>query len=253
MSLHNQYKENILLVQNKLQETLDAVLHFKEIIIKAQRYELAVDLSQTEKNLLRIKKEFDKSFHPFRIKHGHIPLIYIHGLNSDATSRKFLNIKEHFSSLFDVCCVEWRNDTDISTLISLFGEKYKYRDNLVVIGDSTGGNFAYQFKERRKAKGEKTVLLLLNPLLDFEQRRTDVHPFPENVKRYLLKITSPEDVFLLIADHDEIINHDYLTEKPLLNTEILQVNDSHRLSKFLEHIGELERYILSQIQRSATP
>lgn len=247
MTHQEQLRQNINIVKNKLDETLATIAEFKQLAIKRQHYELAAGFRHTEKQLEKARDEFQKNFHPFRLKHGDIALLYFHGLNSDKTSRKFLNLQEHFSAYLNIYCIEWNNNTDIADLLNSIEENFRFREKMVVIGDSTGANFAYQLKERRKNTGKKTALILLNPLLNFEKRQKNIHPFPEKLNPYLAQITAPEDVFLIVSKNDNILNHDYLLQKPFVNSQVLQVNDNHRLSKFKDYISELEEYITTQI------
>lgn len=66
-----------------------------------------------------------------------IDLLYFHGLGSNKESRKFKLIKNAFDSSDGCFCVEWRNDTDISGLLTDLWSLYKDKEELVLIGDST--------------------------------------------------------------------------------------------------------------------
>lgn len=76
-------------------------------------------------------------------------LLYIHGLGSDRHSRKFINLKEYFKDRFSYDFIEWNNDSTISVLLVEAEAKLENVENPILIGDSTGANFAYQLRERR--------------------------------------------------------------------------------------------------------
>ncbi len=80
----------------------------------------------------------------------HTTLIYIHGFGSDRNSRKFLNLKDYFGEQYNYDFIEWDNDSDIKSLIQDKFLKYKNESNLIIVGDSTGANFAYQLQNLRK-------------------------------------------------------------------------------------------------------
>lgn len=169
-------------------------------------------------------------------------LLYLHGLNSDSNSRKYLNLKEYFKDEFEFDCLEWKNDDDISALLENAEKKYENDTYLILFGDSTGANFAYQLHNYRKLKGQNSVLILSSPLLDVSKRIANFE-FPEPLKKYLKKIDNPTDAMIIVPVHDELIDHSWLYEKTFKNTELLRVNDSHRLPNFKNYLLEIEKYI----------
>ena len=76
-------------------------------------------------------------------------LLYIHGLGSDRNSRKLVNIKDFFENQFEYNFVEWNNDSDLSALLNEAQKWLTTEPNvqIVLVGDSTGANFAYQLRE----------------------------------------------------------------------------------------------------------
>ncbi|MFA7615084.1 MAG: hypothetical protein WCY16_00715 [Weeksellaceae bacterium] len=168
--------------------------------------------------------------------------LYFHGLNSDSNSRKYLNLKEYFQKEFEFDCLEWKNDDYISILLDNAEKNYENHEDLILFGDSTGANFTYQLRERRKEKGLKSILILSSPLLDKSKRIADF-PFPKQLKKYLAKIENPENAFIIAPEHDELIDHSWLFKKTFKNTEILKVNDSHRLPNFKEYLPQIRDYI----------
>ena len=174
-------------------------------------------------------------------------LLYIHGLGSDRNSRKFVNIKEYFKEQFNYNFVEWNNDSDISLLLDEAEKwlKCEPEDQIVLVGDSTGANFAYQLRERLKENNIKSILVLTSPLLNIENRTSDFE-FPKNILPQLWKIEHPEDALIIATKKDEILNQNPLFEKSLKNVKLIDVADSHRLLKFENYLSDIENYIQSK-------
>lgn len=171
-----------------------------------------------------------------------LKLIYFHGLNSDSGSRKFLELKKYFRKDFESICIEWKNDDNIEEIIEQSDITFNEEQPIVIIGDSTGANFAYQLRELRKTQRIKSILILLSPLLIFE-KKTSTFSFPENVKNYLWNIKNPEDAMIVFSITDEIIDFHFLNEKTIKNVQLLNVNDTHRLENFSEYIPMISNYI----------
>ena len=174
-------------------------------------------------------------------------LLYIHGLGSDRNSRKFLHLKDYFKDQFQYNFVEWNNDSDISGLLDT-AEKWlnsEPEDQIVLVGDSTGANFAYQLRERLKANTIKPILVLTSPLLNIANRTSDFE-FPKNILPQLWKIENPEDALIIAPQQDEVLNQIPLFEKSLNNVNLIAVDDSHRLLKFENYLADIENYIQSK-------
>ena len=167
-------------------------------------------------------------------------LLYIHGLGSDRNSRKFLSLKKYFKDEFEYDFLEWFNDSNIDSLIQNKNNKLKNIEKLIIIGDSTGANFAYQLRDFRNSKQD--ILILTSPLLDIEKRVADFD-FPETIIPYLKKYSYAENAFIIAAFEDEVLNQKWLSSKETENLIILFVNDNHRLEKFDEFLPEIEKYI----------
>lgn len=150
-----------------------------------------------------------------------IDLLYFHGLGSNKDSRKFKLIENAFDRTHNCFCVEWGNDTDISGLLTDLWSLYKDKDELVLIGDSTGGNYAYQLRERLKVFGVKIKLVLLNPLLDFSNRIANFS-FPEKLEETLEKIKELDHCFLLQSNRDEVIDHSKMEIGPEVEQLIIE-------------------------------
>lgn len=174
-------------------------------------------------------------------------LLYIHGLGSDRNSRKFVNIKEYFKDQFEYNFVEWKNDSNISSLLN---EAKKWlesgsTDQIVLVGDSTGANFAYQLRERLKGSNIKSILILTSPLMNVEDRTSDFE-FPKNILPQLGKIENPEGALIIATQKDEVLNLIPLFQAELKNVELINVDDSHRLLKFEKYVYHIEKYIQTQ-------
>lgn len=174
-------------------------------------------------------------------------LLYIHGLGSGRNSKKFLNLKDYFKDQFDYNFVEWNNDSDISALLNEADKwlKSEPEDQIVLVGDSTGANFAYQLRERLKENNIKLILVLTSPLLNVENRTSDFE-FPKNILPQLWKIENPEDALIIATQKDEVLNQIPLFEKSLKNIKLVDVDDSHRLLKFENYLSDIENYIQSK-------
>jgi len=169
-------------------------------------------------------------------------LLYIHGLGSDQHSRKFINLKDHFRDQFNYDFVEWKNNSNISELLNEAELKLEDIENPVLVGDSTGANFAYQLRERRSQKGKNSILILSSPLLNIDERIADFE-FPETLIPQLQKFDNPENALIIATKKDAILNQNWLFEKPLNNIKLIEVDDNHRLEKFHESLAEIEFYI----------
>ena len=169
-------------------------------------------------------------------------LLYIHGLGSDQNSRKFVNLKTYFKDQFEYDFVEWNNDSDISMLLDTAEKKLESKNKIVLIGDSTGANFAYQLRENLKEIGKKSTLILTSPLLDIDHRIADFE-FPENLVPQLRKIENPEDALIIATPKDQVLNQKSLFDKSFKNITLIEVDDNHRLEKFENYVSHIENYI----------
>jgi predicted esterase YcpF (UPF0227 family) len=173
-------------------------------------------------------------------------LLYIHGLGSDRHSRKFVDLKNYFGDKFLFEFIEWNIRSDISALLAVAELKLKSAHRAILIGDSTGANFAHQLREKMKQSGKESLLILTSPLLDLGDRIADFE-FPESLIPQLIKIEHPEDALIIASLKDEIINQKPLFEKPLKAVRLIRVDDNHRLMKFQNYMPEIEHYILSKL------
>lgn len=167
-------------------------------------------------------------------------ILYFHGLGSGPSSRKFKLIDAHFRQHYTVKCISWNIHTDISVLIFNLFRQYKDHEDIVLIGDSTGGNYAYQFRDLLRKNGVAVKLILLNPLLHIDHRIASF-PFPETLVDSLWQINQIDNCFLLLGDQDEVIEHGNIN---LCRGVVLEiVKDSHRLPHFAEYLHFLSDYL----------
>lgn len=180
-------------------------------------------------------------------------LLYIHGLGSDRNSRKFLNLKDYFKDRFVYDFLEWNNDSDVKLLIQEKVGKFQNTENLIIVGDSTGANFAYQLRELRNCKSD--ILILSSPLLDIENRIADFE-FPKSILPFLEKITSPKNAMIIATQTDEVLDQtdlfwgvfddDFVS--PYENLEVVEMEDSHRLLYFEHALPVINDYINDKIK-----
>lgn len=170
------------------------------------------------------------------------PLLYIHGLGSDRNSAKFLALQAFFPDKFDFYCMEWTDHSNIERLISQTYTTFEKTNQLIVFGDSTGANFAYQLRDNRALYGLQTKLILSAPLLDLSKRIIDFN-FPKCLIPQLIKIEQPTHALLICPMHDELINHTALKSDITNKLQVLQVNDTHRLPRFKDYLPAVKAYI----------
>lgn len=175
-----------------------------------------------------------------KIKTTHI--LYIHGLGADAQSRKYQILQSRFSGYGTMECLEWHKEDIIARLLKETSNRLLRYSNLVIIGDSTGGNFAYQLRNLLATHPISTTLILLNPLLDISKRISKM-TFPSLLADYLQEIKSPNNAYIVISERDEIINHSWLEESKLSGIALYKVDDTHRMPLFLNYVGIIEEIL----------
>ena len=172
-----------------------------------------------------------------------IKYIYIHGLNSSKESFKYKIIQNAFSNTE---CVEWHVDDNIDMQLELiaqhlFLKNLNYEDKIIIIGDSTGANFAYQLREKLKNVKVYAGLVLLNPLLSLESVY-DPSVFPTSIKKYIIDIKDIDDSLLILSNNDEVLDNSFINRNMLYSTTVVKVDDVHRLLTFEKYINLIENY-----------
>lgn len=174
--------------------------------------------------------------------------IYFHGLQHEPKiSYKFSLLKSYYSQHYDFHYYNWNHSTDFKELLYKAREQFKDIEQIIIFGDSTGANFAYQLRELRKKQNKNDILILSSPLLHFKQRISN-YKFPKSIAIYMQNIKNPTNAFIILSLSDELIDQSWLIKKEFLNIKILEVKDSHPLPNFEKHsIHLIKEYIDTQI------
>ncbi|WP_240485532.1 YqiA/YcfP family alpha/beta fold hydrolase [Myroides marinus] len=176
-------------------------------------------------------------------------LLYIHGYGSNRESRKFFNLKESLPD-FPAAVFEWDEHTDFELLLKTAIEQTNEIEQIVLVGDSTGANIAYQIRETRKSLGLSTILVLTSPLLDYDKRLNTELQFAENLQNSLMKINKVEDALVILAKEDEAIDFSQFDVKQdAPNSTVIYVEDNHRLEGFMNYVGYIIGYIVNKSVR----
>lgn len=176
-------------------------------------------------------------------------ILYFHGLGSSAASRKFVRLQQVFSHKYQLICSEWTYTTSIRILLGNLLTQYENEKSIVIIGSSTGGNFAYQLAERLRFSGVKVKLILINPLLHIAQR-TSQRPFPIMLEGYLREIKEVRDCTLILSRHDEMIDHSDIKLKEAVN--VFEIDDNHQV-KDLKRLLAILKEILNKKKQKTIP
>jgi predicted esterase YcpF (UPF0227 family) len=161
--------------------------------------------------------------------------IYIHGLNSSKNSYKYKILNQRF----DMIILEWDKLTNINSKIDEIIKNINPSDKLMLIGDSTGGNFACQLRDKLNILNIYSKLVLLNPLLNIESLIIDI--MPNEILKYIKPINEIKDALLIISNNDEVVNNKDLNSFEE-TTNIVRVNDTHKLENIEEYIYLISDY-----------
>ena len=142
-------------------------------------------------------------------------------------------------------CIEWSVDDNIDNRLEVISQHIylnsrNYSDKIILVGDSTGGNFACQLRDKLKNVKIYTGLVLLNPLLSLKSvYNTDI--FSDNIKKYIEDINVIDDALLIVSKDDEVINNN-IKKDMLYCTKVIRVDDSHKLITFTNYIDTIKDY-----------
>lgn len=167
-------------------------------------------------------------------------LLYIHGYGSDRNSRKLQQLKNYLGDQYNCFFLEWTVFSDIPFLLNLALQKYGNVENLVIVGDSTGANLAYQLRELRDRAGDK--LILLSPLLNPNKRKREI-PFPDEFCAHLRTVIHPVNALVIASKTDGVIDQQSLFGEADKKFTLMEVDDGHRLENFHEYLASLKMYI----------
>jgi len=155
-----------------------------------------------------------------------ITLLYLHALGSSTNSKKFVRLQEDFGTTYQVVCPEWMLDANIDFFIDNLCNEYQNEEFIIIIGRSTGGNFAFQLTNLLRQKGVKVKLILINPLLNLTSRIT-TRPFPTQLAQDILEIKEVNDCALILSIKEEIIDHSRISVGKAV--QLFEIDDNHRL------------------------
>lgn len=166
--------------------------------------------------------------------------LYIHGLGSSKSSRKYKLIEEAFCVTHLCACAEWNIETDVKLFIANLLKEYSRCKELLIFGDGVGCNYAYQLRDSLVKSGVKIKLILINPLLDAVNLIAQV-PFASDLHNSLASIDQVDDCFILQSLYDEVIEQ----TKVKLGAGVvhLKVDDCHRLFYLSDYIHILKCYV----------
>lgn len=167
-------------------------------------------------------------------------LVYFHGLGSNKNSRKFRLLKDHLGESYELLCVEWNVHTDFRILMFNIFKRLLRESEVILIGDSTGGNYACQMRDLLMRNHIKTTLVLLNPLLSIENPIA-AFPLPDALLESLHDIRQVEDCLSITSINDVFIDHSLITYGP--GTSRLMVDDIHQLLHFKRYLSDIDWYI----------
>lgn len=167
-------------------------------------------------------------------------LVYFHGLGSNKNSRKFRLLKDHLGESYELLCAEWNVYTDFRILIFNVFKRLLREPEVVLIGDSIGGNYACQMRDLLMRNNVKTTLVLFNPLLSMDTRIVSF-PFPNMLLESLHDIRQIEHCLSIISINDVVIDHSSIVYGQ--GTNRLVVDDVHQLLHFERYLQHIDRYM----------
>ena len=173
-----------------------------------------------------------------------ITYVYLHGLHSSKESFKYKILQKAFNNTI---CIEWNEYSNINDILNQATDEIAEidTDRIIIIGDSTGGNFACQLRNLLlNKKNIHAGLVLLNPLLTIEAVY-DRSIINKGLQNYLSHIYQIEDAIIFTSIDDAIINHEKIHPYIKRNTNIIEVIDNHRFESFESFIQVIEKYAMN--------
>ena len=159
--------------------------------------------------------------------------VYIHGFGTTgAHSTKFKKIRAHATTKnAKAIALEWNeHQPDILTqLIIQLENEIDWNEPVCLIGSSTGGNFTYQLLEQFADK--EIAFVLINPLLNVEQRKIDNYNFPMLLVNQLKNPSADlANGLIILGENDEILDYNYTYQRLHKNNQIITGKWNHTLS-----------------------
>ncbi len=170
--------------------------------------------------------------------------VYIHGFGTTgANSTKFKKILAHATANnAKAIALEWNeHQPDIlQQLTSQLNNQINWNEPVCLIGSSTGGNFTYQLLEQFSDK--EISFVLINPLLNVEQRKIDNYLFPMLLANQLKNPSADlSNGLILLGKNDEVLDYNYTYERLRKSNKIIVGEWNHKLSNL--DTAELLRFI----------
>lgn len=165
-------------------------------------------------------------------------IIYLHGLNSGIDSSKFKILQKTFE---EIECFEWSPNDPIKNMIDGLVDKLSKCDDVVLIGDSTGANFAYQTRELLKDKQVK--MILLSPLLSMSQMNEDFFLYEyvtDSLRRNVINIDYINDALIIKPIVDEVLSNPY---EAVLDCNVIKIESGHRIDTFEKYVDTIKNYL----------
>lgn len=169
-------------------------------------------------------------------------LLYIHGLNSDANSRKLSLLKSYFGDRMGYDCIEWGDRTNLRFHFEEKRNEWLNHQKLIIIGDSTGANFAYQLREQLWDSHHEIALVLLSPLMYISQAYVYIR-FPLYIIPQIWNINKPARALIIASPTDEVLSQKWLFEKDFEEVKVIGVSDEHSLRDFETYIPHIDKYV----------
>jgi len=159
--------------------------------------------------------------------------VYIHGFGTTgANSTKFKKIKAHATTKnAKAIALEWNeHQPDIlEQLTSQLNNEIDWNEPVCLIGSSTGGNFTYQLLEQ--FADTEISFVLINPLLNVEQRKIDNYLFPILLANQLKNPSADlANGLILLGKNDEVLDYNYTYERLHTLNKIIVDEWNHTLS-----------------------
>lgn len=159
--------------------------------------------------------------------------VYIHGFGTTgANSTKLKKILAHATANnAKAIALEWNeHQPDIlQQLTSQLNNQINWDETVFLIGSSTGGNFTYQLLE--KFPNRKISFVLINPLVNVEQRKIDNYLFPMLLANQLKNPSAHlANGLILLGKNDEVLDYNYTYERLHKLNKIILGEWNHTLS-----------------------
>lgn len=167
---------------------------------------------------------------------------FIHGFGSGKDSGKYRKLQNHFKDYFEFDLMEWNPDSDFPKLLNIAENKLRKHQNPIILGDSTGANFAYQLRERLTENDKASRVIFSSPLFDIDKRLRDIE-FSKNLQAALIRIENPKNALIIADPEDEVVDQSVIFSKELQTIKLIHASDGHRLPEFENYLEAIETYI----------